>query len=63
MADETRLNLLTRDGSISVVFTPSLPQECYTRLHDLVRDAETPEDMRKCLKMAAAKWGVKVHFN
>jgi hypothetical protein len=51
------------DGALAVTFTPELNPEQYLRLHDVVYDAETTEELQKVAKMAALKWGVEVQFD
>jgi hypothetical protein len=61
--DITRLNLLTRDGAISVQFTPPLDQVHYTELFEIAREFETETDAKALVIAAAKRWKRKVAFS
>jgi len=61
--DQTRLNLLTRDGAVAVVFEPALEPEQYSRLYDIARDAETEVELKLVVKALADQWGRKLYFD
>jgi hypothetical protein len=55
--DSTRLNLLTRDGAVAVVFCPALEDEHYTQFRERVADTRTPQELRDMAISLAGKWG------
>lgn len=63
VADATRLNLLTRDGAVTVEFTPELEQAHYAELFSLASDFETELDLRSLVEAAAKRWGRTVAFD
>jgi hypothetical protein len=63
MADPTTLNLLTRDGVVTVTIKPPLDSDHYPELHDIVCDAETADELRDGVRMACNRWGREVQFN
>ena len=60
MDASTELNLLTREGIVSVEFTPPLDQDQYSELYDIARDSETREALVAAVKRAARRWKRKV---
>jgi len=60
--ESTILNLLTRDGMVSVEFTPPLENEHYTLLYLVTQEASTADDMREAITVAASGWSRKVRF-
>jgi len=60
--DSTTLNLLTRDGAVTVLISPALEADHYAELHEAVRDAETAEEMREVVKAVCDRLGREVHF-
>ena len=60
--DSTTLNLLTRDGMVTVLIVPALEAEHYGELHTAVCDAETAQELRAAVKSACDRWGREVHF-
>ena len=62
-ADQTALNLLTRDGAIAVRFTPALGREHYTELVDIACAALDAQELEDALKSAANRWGIAVEIN
>jgi hypothetical protein len=60
--ESTRLSLLTRDGAVSVEFTPALDQQHYAELFVMAEDFETEPIARSLVTSAAARWGRKVEF-
>jgi hypothetical protein len=61
--DLTRLNLLTRDGAVSVVFEPALEPEHYAILRNIVRDVDTEGELRVAVTKVAAEWNRDVYFD
>ena len=61
--DATRLNLLTRDGALSVEFTPALDAEHYTELHGLVRQCANKIELSSTIVQAAQRWDRKVEID
>jgi hypothetical protein len=57
-AKSTTLNLLTRDGSVTVTFPMELTEEQYAKLYALVVDAQTREELKDRIAMVANEWGV-----
>jgi hypothetical protein len=60
--DSTTLNLLTRDGVLTVLIVPGLEADHYSELHKAVCEAETPDELRAAVKAACDRWGREVHF-
>jgi hypothetical protein len=60
--ESTLLNLLTRDGMLTVEITPELDSEHYTLLHLATKDASTADDMREAITVATGGWDRKVKF-
>ena len=60
--DSTTLNLLTRDGIVTVLIVPAIDPDQYGELHDIVHAAETADDLKKSIQEACARWGQTVHF-
>jgi hypothetical protein len=61
-AGDTCLNLLTRDGAVSVKFTPALDQQHYAELFELAENFESDAALRDLVSAAAARWGRQVSF-
>jgi hypothetical protein len=59
----TRLNLLTRDGAVTVEFAPELEPPHYNELFTLASDFETEFDLRSVVAEAANRWGRTVQFD
>ena len=60
---ETALNLLTREGVVSVSFRPALTPEQYAGLFDAVHDAGTAAQLQESLSRVAEKWGLSVRID
>jgi hypothetical protein len=60
--DSTTLNLLTRDGVVTVRIVPALESDHYAKLHDAVRDAETAGELRAAVKRLCDEWNRTVSF-
>ena len=58
IAETTTLNLLTRDGAVTVTFSAELTEEQYAKLYSFVVDAQTRQELKDCLVMVASKWGI-----
>lgn len=59
----TTLNLLTRDGVVTVLIVPELNADHYSELYDIACHAsETAEELRVAVKAACARWGLTVSF-
>ena len=56
--DQTTLNLLTRDGAVTVTFSAKLTAEQYAQLFELTRRAETKLDLEVVLASVASEWGI-----
>ena len=59
----TGLRLVSRDGPVSVVFSPQLANDHFDELMDLVRTRPikaSSDDLRVLLEQAAERWGVTV---
>ena len=61
--DATRLNLLTRDGALSVEFTPALDAEHYTELYGLVRQCDNESELSSAIIQAAHRWDRTVEID
>jgi len=57
VADSTILNLLTRDGAVSVEFFPPLDQQHYAELFDIAQDFDSEAIIREMVTAAAKRWG------
>lgn len=56
----TILNLLTRDGAVTVTFEGYLTGEQYAKLYDCIRDySETRQELTERIAMVANEWGIK----
>jgi hypothetical protein len=60
--DVTRLNLLTREGSLSVEFRPALEQAQYDELYVLVEELDTIAVAKTLITDAAKRWQRQVIF-
>jgi len=60
--DCTLLNLLIRDGMVTIEFTPALANEHYTQLPIVTKDASTAGEMQEVLEVAADRWFRAVRF-
>jgi hypothetical protein len=60
---ETGLQLLMRDGALSVAFQPRLTAEQYAELLDRVNEATTKIELRRELKKLAKKWGSQLEMD
>ena len=58
----TRLNLLTRDGAISVEFRPSLDHQQYSELLTLVDEFDSIAVAKALIVDAAKRWERDVEF-
>ena len=56
-AESTILNLLTRDGAISVEFRPPLDTHHYAELFDIAQDFDSEAVLRDIVTAAAKRWG------
>ena len=55
----TTLNLLTRDGAVTVTFSTHLTGEQYTRLFDAIRDhSESGVELKERIAMLTNEWGL-----
>jgi hypothetical protein len=55
----TTLNLLTRDGAVTVTFSTHLTGEQYTKLFDSIRDfSESRSELKERIAMLANEWGL-----
>jgi hypothetical protein len=61
--DVTRLNLLTRDGAVSVEFGPALDTHHYAELFQLASDFDSESDLRQIVESAANRWARTVCFD
>ena len=59
----TSLQLLMRDGAITVAFSPRLTVEQYAELIKLVETPSTKAQLRRELERAAVNWGRKVQID
>ena len=55
----TNLNLLTRDGAVTVTFLANLNGEQYSKLHDVIHYAVSREELRECIRKIANEWRVQ----
>jgi hypothetical protein len=60
--ESTTLNLLTREGAVTVLIVPALKNEHYAELYEIVCSADTPEDLRAGVEKACEKWNKTVSF-
>jgi hypothetical protein len=60
--DSTTLNLLTRDGVVTVLIVPSLNSDHYAELYEIVRSIETAAQLRTAVMAACKKSGRTVSF-
>jgi hypothetical protein len=60
--DSTTLDLLTREGVLTVLITPALDDDHYAQLHDAVCDSDTADELRVRVRAACDGWGRTVHF-
>ena len=56
---ETGLQLLMRDGAVSVKFHPRLNADQYAELLKFVDHATTRAELRLAVEAAAKRWGVE----
>jgi hypothetical protein len=56
----TTLNLLARDGALTVTFSPALTTQQYEELVRVVHAFATKEELRAVLEQAARNWGRSV---
>jgi hypothetical protein len=56
---QTTLNLLTREGAVTVTFPVELTEDQYAKLYAFVVDAQTRQELKDCLAMVANEWGIK----
>ena len=55
----TTLNLLTRDGAVTVTFPGYLTGDQYCKLYDCIRDySETRQELTERIAMVAKEWEV-----
>lgn len=55
----TTLNLLTRDGAVTVTYEAELSEPQYAKLYECVQEAQTRQELKECIAMAANEWGIK----
>jgi len=55
-----RLNLLARDGMLSLTFTPEIPPASYGELLDLSQKWTTKAELRADIEQFAERWGIVV---
>ena len=60
---KTTLNLLTRDGTLYMSFSPALTPEQYSRVVWLVKTVPTREEMRKLVQSWARMQGQQLSFD
>jgi hypothetical protein len=60
--DVTRLNLLTREGALSIEFRPALNPIQYDELHALVDELDSIEVAKALITDAAKRWEREVEF-
>jgi len=60
--DSTTLNLLTRDGVVTVLIVPSLDSDHYSELYEIVCGVESGDELRAGVRAACDKWGRTVNF-
>lgn len=53
------LNLLARDGAVSVTFSASLTTEQHAKLYDCIHECDTQLELRECIAMVANEWGIE----
>lgn len=61
--DSTHLDLLTREGALSVTFTPTLEQEHYAELAQIVGQQADVTELRSDIIQAANRWGRAVEID
>jgi hypothetical protein len=61
--DSTHLDLLTRDGKVSVTFWPALESSQYSELVDISSQAETTVELCAAVELAAKAWIREVEFD
>lgn len=62
-ADSTELNLLTRDGMVSVTFSPVLTPDDYVAVGQIAaHECSSAEELRNALQELAAEHGYRVEF-
>ena len=52
----TTLNLLTREGAMTVTFVPPLEPNQYDELSEVVVRIETPHELMNSMKSLGRKW-------
>ena len=62
--ESTILNLLTRDGVVTVVIVPPLESDHYSELYDLVcHQSEDADQLRTAVRTVCERWGSAVRFS
>ena len=59
MQETTTLNLLTREGAVTVTYAAKLTEAQYARLHECVIECDTKQQLRDLIAIVANEWGVK----
>ncbi|HUE71947.1 MAG TPA: hypothetical protein VMP01_13760 [Pirellulaceae bacterium] len=60
---QTVLNLLTRDGTVYMAFSPALNAEQYAELWELTHHPDTNGEMQEAVRGWAQGRGLKVSFD
>jgi hypothetical protein len=55
----TTLNLLTREGAVTVSYPVELTEEQYAKLYECVSECDTKQELRECIAMIANEWGIE----
>src|SRR5262245_2094972 len=64
VVETTTLNLLTRDGVVTILIAPALDNKHYSELHDIVYNkSESADDLWAGIRAACGRWGRTVHFD
>jgi len=63
MVLETRLNLLTREGMVAVIFRPDVSQAAYQELLTITELCHTKEELRGQLQNFAARWKLETFID
>ena len=56
---ETGLQLLMRDGAVSLKFHPRLNVEQYAQLMSMVENATTRAELCQAVEVAVKEWGIE----
>ena len=62
--ESTTLNLLTRDGTVTVQITPVLDSEHYSELYEIAQhSSDDANQLRAAVSKACNRWGCTVSFS